>query len=216
MNVKRIAVFTTLAFMLCGVVTSYSMDLKKQANKTVGKIVYNKKKHSMTLSWPAFGSSGNYIISRGGSRSATDFVSLGSTSKLTFYDKRPNADKYENYYAITRDTITMILSLENQIFGDNMFFYDRKYEKAETARKEINSHFSTIGRAGSNGEWTTKRQAYYFKANVNGQTYDSGGYGSASSAEANSIELGFYSHIGGLGKVPSDVKLGSIFTRPHL
>ena len=214
MNTKVMAVFTAFAFMsiLCGFVTSYSVDEKKQESK----IVFNEKKHSITLSWPAFGSSGPYVIIRGGSRLASDFVSLGSTSKLTFTDKKPNVAKYENYYKITRNAITILLSLENQIFGDNVYFYDRKYEKAETSRNEINSHFATTGLNGANGEWTTKRQAYYFKANVDGQTYDSGGSGSASSAEANSIELGFYSHIGGLGKLPTDVKLGSVFTRPHL
>jgi hypothetical protein len=215
MSTKVISVFTAFSFMLvlCSFVTS---DKKSQENKIEGKVVYNKKKHSITLAWPAFGSSGNYVITRGGSRLASDFVPVGSTSKLRFTDNKPNADKYENYYKITRNAITIILSLENQLFGDNIYFYDRKYEKAETARNEINSHFGAIGLGGSNGEWATKRQAYYFKPNVDDQTYDSGGSGSASSAEANSIELGFYSHIGGLGKLPADVKLGSLFTRPHL
>lgn len=215
MRIKIIAVFSTFAFMLvlCSFVAPYSSDQKKQENKT---IVYNKKKHSISLSWPAFGSSGNYVITRGGSRLATDFVPVASTAKLTFTDNKPNADKYENYYKITRDSITIILSLEQQIFGDNMYFYDRKYESSATARDEINSQFKSVGLGGSNGEWTTKRQAYYFKPNINGQTYDPGGSGSASSATANAIELGFYSHIGGLGKVPSDVKLGAVFTRPHL
>ncbi|RZJ67275.1 MAG: hypothetical protein EOO50_05885 [Flavobacterium sp.] len=189
---------------------------EKQEKKIEGKIIYDRKTHRMTLSWPAFGTSGNYVVKRGGSRLASEFVSVGSTSKLTFIDKKPNADKYENYYSVTRNSITILLSLENQIFGNNMYFYDRKHEKADAALKDINSHFSSIGLGGPNGEWTTKRQAYYFKANVNGQTYDPGGSGSASSATANSIELGFYSHIGGLGKVPAAVKLGAIFTRPHL
>ncbi|MBF4485646.1 hypothetical protein [Flavobacterium sp. CSZ] len=215
---KLISVFTafTVMLMLCSFVTLNLSDEKNQENKTEGKIVYNKKKHSITLSWPAFGASGNYVITRGGSHLASDFVSVGSTTKLTFTDNKPNTDKYENYYKITRNAITIIVSLENQIFGNNMYFYDRKYEKAETARNHINSQFSAIGLGGSNGEWTTKRQAYYFKANIKDQTYDSGGSGSASSATANSIELGFYSHIGGLGKVPSAVKLGAVFTRPHL
>ncbi len=215
---KIISVFTSFVFMLIlsSFVSPYSSNEKVGEKKTETKIVYNKKKHDMILSWSAFGSSGNYIITRGGSRLASDFVQVGSTSKLTFTDNKPNTDKYENYYKVTRNDITIIISLENQIFGDNMYFYDRKYEKAETARNEINSQFATIGLGGANGEWTTKRQAYYFKPNVNGQTYDVGGSGSASSAEANSIELGFYSHIGGLGRVPADVKLGSIFTRPHL
>ncbi|MBA4849199.1 hypothetical protein [Emticicia sp. BO119] len=218
MGTKVISLFIALAFpaIFCGFVTTYSPIEKVLEKKGENKIVYNKKKHSMTLSWTAFGSSGPYIITRGGSRLASDFVSVGSTSKLTYTDKKPNADKYENYYKITRDTITIILSLENQIFGNNIYFYDRKHEKAETARIEINSQFKTCGLAGANGEWTTKRQAYYFKPNINGQTYDSGGSGSASSADANSIELGFYSHLGGLGKSPGDVKLGSVFTRPHL
>ncbi|MBO9586087.1 MAG: hypothetical protein J7574_18125 [Flavobacterium sp.] len=218
MSKKVISLFIVLAFglLLCSFASPYSADQKLEGNKIERKIVYNKKKHAITLSWSAFGSSGNYIITRGGSRLATDFVSVGSTSKLAFTDNKPNANKYENYYKITRNDITIIISLENQIFGDNMYFYDRKYEKAETSRNEINSQFSSIGLGGSNGEWITKRQAYYFKPNVNGQTYDLGGSGSASSAEANAIELGFYSHIGGLGKVPSDVKLGAIFTRPHL
>lgn len=218
MNKKMIS--ASIAFMImlifCSFAPPHSADEKKLQDAIEYKIVYNKKKHNITLSWSAFGSSGNYEISRGGSRLASDFVIVGSTSKITFTDNKPNADKYENYYKVTRDGITVLISLENQIFGDNMYFYDRKYEKPETARNNINSHFNSIGLGGENGEWTTKRQAYYLKANVNGQTYDSGGTGSASSTEANAIELGFYSHIGGLGKVPSDVKIGSLFTRPHL
>ncbi len=218
MNKKTIAVFiaSTLMLALCSFIISYSSNEEKQWSKIEGKIVYNKRNHSTTLSWPAFGTSGDYVITRGGSRLASDFVSVGSTPKLTFTDTKPNTDKYENYYKITRSSITLTVSLENQIFGDNMYFYDRKHEKVEAARNEINSHFRTTGLSRSNGEWTTKRQAYYFKKNVNGQTYDQGGSGSASSPDANSIELGFYSHIGGLGKIPADVKLGSIFTRPHL
>jgi hypothetical protein len=217
--IKRVIVgFISFAcvLMICSFVAAHFSEDHSSINELKGKIVYNKKKHSITLSWPEFGSSGNYIITRGGSRLALHFASVGSTSKSTFTDTQPNADKYENYYKITRNAITIVISLENQIFGDHTYFYDRKYENVETARNEINHHFKTIGLAGSNGEWTTKRQAYYFKANINGQTYDPGGKGSASSAEANAIELGFYAHIGGLGKVPSAVKLGAIFTRPHL
>ena len=218
MRTKVISISTAFVFMLmlCSFVASYSPAGEKQENQIESRIVYNKKKHNITLSWPAFGSSGNYVITRGGSRLASDFVQVGSTSGLRFTDNRPNADKYENYYKITRDSISIILSLEQQLFGDNMYFYDRKYEKAATARNEINAQFATIGLSGPNGEWTTKRQAYYFKANVDGQTYDSGGSGSASSAAAHAIELGFYAHIGGLGKVPAAVKLGAVFTRPHL
>lgn len=215
---KFIVLFKVLActLILYSFITPEASGKKKQDSKPDSRISYNKRQHSITLSWTAFGYSGKYIITRGGSRLATEFAPVGTTSRLIFTDHKPNANKYENYYKITRDNITITVSLEKQLFGSNMYFYDRKYEKPETARNDINAQFGTIGLGGSDGEWTTKRQAYYFKANLQGQTYDPGGSGTASSAEANSIELGFYAHIGGLGKVPSDVKLGSIFTRPHL
>jgi len=214
--VLSIAALTAIAIVL-SIGAAVAFQKKENLTLQVGNsIVYNKKEKSVTLSWTEFGSSGNYIITRGGSRLATDYVSVGSTSETTFTDKTPNTDKYENYYKITRGSETIMLSLENQIFGDNMYFYDRKYEEAGTARAEINDHFATTGGSGANGEWTVKRQAYYLKANVGSQTYDPGGSGSASLPDANSIELGFYSHLGGLGKFPADVRLGSIFTRPHL
>lgn len=215
---KKIAIYAAFTVMcLLGInAPGYSFTRITQLDTLKGNISYNKKTRSTTLSWPAFGTSGKYLITRGGSRLATDFVLVGSTSELNYKDLKPNANKYENYYKITRNGISTIVSLEQQIFGSNMYFYDRKYEEAATAQKDINSHFATTGMGRSNGEWTTKRQSYYLKANINGQSYDPGGSGSASSPTANAIELGFYSHIGGLGKVPGDVKLGAIFTRPHL
>ena len=110
MSKKVISVLTAFAFILIlsGFVMSSSIEGNKAENKIAGKVVYNKKKHSISLSWPAFGSSGNYEITRGGSRLASDFVPVGSTSKLAFTDTKPSTDKYENYYKITRNAITII------------------------------------------------------------------------------------------------------------
>ncbi len=203
--------------VLISACTIKNYDARPKKNQAAANnIAYDEHTKSITLSWKSFGTAGKYVIERGGSRLSTQFIEIGSTESTTFTDPDPNPRKYENYYRITRDTLTIILSLENQLFGNNMYFYDRKYENAGTAREEINLHFSTTGKAGANGEWTIKRQAYYFKPNIDNQTYDPGGSGSASSPEANSIELGFYSHVGGLGMLPTDVKLGSVFTRPHL
>lgn len=209
--INLLAVFTVILSLFC-----LGMSCTSKEKTNANEITYNQDNHTIKLSWNEFGTSGDYTISRGGSRLASNFIVLDSTPATMFVDEKPNANKYENYYKITRDSITIVLSLENQIFGDNMYFYDRKYETAETAKNEINSRFAFTGQGGADGEWSVKRQAYYFKPNIEGQTYDIGGDGSASSPEANSIELGFYSHIGGLGKTPADVKLGSVFTRPHL
>ena len=86
--------------------------------KSNNYIEYNKEKNSITISWSKFGSSQNYKISRGGSRLATSFELIGSTSELTFTDNNPNSNKYENYYKITSDTATIIVSftcLEEQM-----------------------------------------------------------------------------------------------------
>lgn len=208
-EIAILAILTSILFLSISCTTTRQEQIDDN-------VIYNSNNQSITLSWDEFGATGDYTISRGGSRLASSFVELGETANRTFVDTTPNENKYENYYKVTRDTVTIILSLEKQIFGNNMYFYDRKYEEASTAKDEINTHFLTTGQGGENGEWSVKRQAYYLKANVDEQTYDIGGSGSASSVEANSIELGFYSHIGGLGKLPSDVKLGSVFTRPHL
>ena len=218
MNKKILALLVIISMIV--VQDSYALErhpIKSIKNNNSNSFIeYNKDNNTITLYWSEFGYSRNYKISRGGSRLATNFELIGSTSELTFTDHNPNSNKYENYYIITCDTTTIIVSLEKQIFGDNIYFYDRKYEDAETSVKEVNSHFATTGLAGANGEWTTKRQAYYFKANIDSQSYDPGGTGSASSSDANSIQVGFYTHIGGLGKLPYDVRLGSIFTKPHL
>ena len=177
-------------------------------------VVYNKgAKPSMSLSWGAFGSSGSYTIARAGSRLGT-YTVIGTSNATSFTDNAPNANKYENYYRISRATgdTPITLSLENQLFGDNMYFYDAKYETASTASAEINAHFVNTGSGGSNGEWTTKRQAYYFKPG----SYDPGGTGFANDSSSNAIRLGFYSHIGGLGRLPNAVKLGSLDVVPHL
>lgn len=215
MNVKLF--WSTIILFFCLLIFSSICNAEPRSfNQSTNKITYNQKNKTITLRWSEFGESGDYTISRGGSRLANNFINIGKTSKLTFKDKKPNQNKYENYYKITRGSESILISLENEIFGDNVYFYDRKYEHASTAQQEMKAHFPFIGMGGTNGEWTTKRQAYYFKPNIDGQSYDPGGSGSASSESANSIELGFYSHIGGLGKLPTDVKLGSLFTRPHL
>jgi len=80
---KFTTVFTAFAIVLslCSFNTPYPSLENAQDTKAASKIVYDKKKNSITLSWPAFGTSGNYVITRGGSRLATSFVAVGSTSK---------------------------------------------------------------------------------------------------------------------------------------
>lgn len=81
MGKKTIPIFMAFAFMLilCSFVTPYPSD-KKQGNQIMGKIVYNKKKHSMILSWPAFGSSGNYVVTRG-QVNRKDAILLGADNR---------------------------------------------------------------------------------------------------------------------------------------
>ncbi|MFP3607490.1 hypothetical protein, partial [Paraburkholderia sp. SIMBA_053] len=82
---KLTSTFIAFASMLifCSFEAVGLSDIKKQQDNIERKILYNKKKHTITLSWSEFGGSGNYIITRGGSRLASGYLQIGSTSKLT-------------------------------------------------------------------------------------------------------------------------------------
>jgi hypothetical protein len=95
MNLKLIKLFLILFF----VTYNYS-TICRATNfpiQNTSKITYNQKNKTITLGWSEFGESGDYTISRGGSRLANNFIKIGKTRKLTFKDKKPNQTKYENY-----------------------------------------------------------------------------------------------------------------------
>jgi len=165
------------------------------------------------ISWDSVQDAQSYDIYRTGSRLG-DYTFLKTINKNEYTDDNPNSNKYENYYLITakkkNDVLQqMIISFELKMFGKNMRIYDMKYDDISRIEEEINiihdtEMFGSLTEAGGRrAEFSHKRYSLYFKP---------GEYRGFSH-----FKIGFYTHAGGLGKVPSDTKLfGSIHTPPHL
>jgi hypothetical protein len=167
----------------------------------------------IVIGWKTVPEARYYEIARAGSRLG-EYHTLGIVTDTNFTDIAPNPNKYENYYRIRAKKGTVVLSerlisFELAMFGSGMKLYDSKYDSMTAIRNEINAiHDSeTLGSVvdsdGRNAEFSSKRYALYFKPG----TYT--GF--------DQLKIGFYTHVGGLGKVPSETKLdGSIETPPHL
>jgi len=158
-----------------------------------------------------------FDIFRAGSRLG-GYSHLGSVNENSFTDISPNRNKYENYYKIaavknSEILYSLIISFELKLFGANIKFYDAKYDGMIDIKNEINKihdkemHGSVIDRAGRTGEFSGRRYAMYFKP----------GHYFSNDSDSGVLKVGFYTHFGGLGSVPSQTKINaSIETPPHL
>jgi len=168
----------------------------------------------IVLSWEAVPGAESYDISRAGSRLGK-YASLKTVTETTFTDNAPKANRYENYYIIAakdgeKKTVSeALISFDLKLFGPNMKFYDIKYDRMAAIEKEVNQIHDTemlgsiTDEDGRRAEFSSKRYALYFKPG----TYK--GF--------EKLRVGFYTHVGGLGKTPAQTKLaGTVETPPHL
>ncbi len=167
----------------------------------------------IVLGWEAESEAECYEIARAGSRLG-EYRILGTVTETVFTDIAPNPNKYENYYRVRAKKRTVVLSerlisFELAMFGPSMKLYDIKYDSMDAIRDEINAIHDTemlgsvVDSDGRRAEFSSKRYALYFKPG----TYT--GF--------DQLKIGFYTHVGGLGRVPAETSLGgSIATPPHL
>lgn len=154
------------------------------------------EKDKITLDFDA--TSGKYTILRADGRYAKYDV-IGKTSKTTFVDKKAKGSPYSYYYLVIDqhgDTVAS-LSAEQQLFGDDVHIYSPA-DDPEAIAADIARIHNEMFRA----EMGTGRYALMFKP---------GDY-----TAAGLFNVGFYTHMAGLGKVPYDVKIHNIHTPPHL
>jgi len=179
-------------------------------------IGYDAAAGKISFAFDAVAGADSYTVERAGSRLGTYAqigqldagTSSGSGNEVTFADAAPNADKYENYYRITAKAgatalKTFTMSLEQKLFGDYTLFYDIKYDSVAAINADIERVyriFTDPAEFGA-GEFSSDRYALYFKP---------GDY----SACAN-VNVGYYTHVTGLGKLPTDVKIRSVKTPPE-
>lgn len=141
---------------------------------------------------------GKYTIMRSNGR-FSEYSVIGKTSKPVFTDRKANASPYSYYYLVLGedgDTIAS-MSAEKELFGEYVRIYSPS-DSSEAIARDIRDIHKKMFRA----EMGADRYALMFKP---------GDY-----TQAGLFNIGFYTHLAGLGKVPYDVKISNIHTPPHL
>jgi len=168
----------------------------------------------LKITWTKITNALYYEIFEGKSRMTAN-SSVGETVETTFTVTPKNARKYENYYKIeardgTGETLqTLYASLELSLFGPRVWFFTPEDSIADI-EAEINRIHDTesSGRVIQPdglriGEFSIRRYAFFFKPG----TYSNHGI----------FNIGFYTHISGLGRLPTDTVIrGGIATPAHL
>lgn len=144
------------------------------------------------------GNSGKYTVKRAEGR-FSEYHIIGTTSKPLYVDKNAIGSPYSYHYLVLDehgDTVAS-MSADQELFGDDVHIYSPA-DSPEAIAADIDEIHKKMFRA----EMDSGRYALMFKP---------GDYTSAGL-----FNIGFYTHMAGLGKVPYDVKISNIHTPPHL
>jgi len=167
---------------------------------------------TVVLTWEAVPGAEFYEVARAGSRLGSYSV-LGTAAGTAFTDTAPNVNRFANYYRVTAmrgaEAISVrIISFGLQLFGPNMRFYDSEFDDMADIESEINRIHDeemfggVIGSDGRKGQFSSQRFALFLKP---------GEY------RFDTLRVGFYTHLAGLGRVPTETRLyGTVETPPHL
>ena len=171
---------------------------------------------SAKISWQEISGTTTYDIYHAGSRLGSyTYVDSVDNVEFSVPAKYINENKYDNYYKIVgvdaggKEKGILYASEELTLFGPNVRIYNSKYDKITDIQAEINSihdkeMFGSVPQGdGRNGEFSSKRYVLFFRPG----TYE----------KHDQFRIGFYTHIAGLGKLPTETTLqGTITTPPHL
>ncbi len=162
----------------------------------VENISVQKTSEGLSVSWDKSLGSTMYTVYRAESRFA-DYKEIGTVNDNKFVDKNPNKSAYKNYYKVRGKNNSDIgpfsepASLEINMFGENMYIFADTDNVADinkiTADVFENQHYNQFGK---------DRYTFAFKP---------GDY-----TNADVINIGYYTQILGLGKLPHDVRLRNV------
>ena len=153
------------------------------------------------ISWPEVEGATGYDIARATGKYATFTTVATAVSETSYVDAdtlTATASKF-SYYKVRPINSGgpgdwgAAMSLENAMFGEYMHFFS-----PDDADGYVNYEIEDVFGQQREIEFEPSRHAIYFKP---------GSY-----ANLNTIRVGYYTHIGGLGKVPTDVELSNIET----
>lgn len=162
---------------------------------------------NIKVSWNAIKDVTEYDVYRAQSAFASNYEKIGTTSSTEYVDKNINSDKYKNYYKLVArnkngdsSLSEEYTSLETTKFGKNMIFI-APTDNIDTVNKVVQEIFKKQNNSEA-AQFNSGHYAIYYKP---------GNYVATAC-----IPVGFYTHIGGLGKTPYDVKLNNIEVPAYL
>lgn len=140
------------------------------------------------------------------------FEKVGETDALSYtvtYTTGNDGTKYHYYkvVAVSNEDVASELddidsaSLEKELFGKNVIFI-AETDDFEKVNEVIQNIFSQQNSLKDDAQFNGKNYSIYYKP---------GDY-----TETDSVPVGFYTHVGGLGKVPTDVKLNNMEVPAYL
>ena len=162
----------------------------------VENISLKKTDEGMELNWEASQGSTMYEVYRSSSRFG-DYTLLDTVNTTKYVDTNPHNSKYKNYYKIKgkntadKGPFSDPASLEINMFGKNMYIFNPSDHASE-----VDSTVANIFSKQHYNQFGTDRYAFAFKP---------GSY-----LNEDVINIGYYTQILGLGKVPTDTKLKNV------
>ena len=163
---------------------------------------------NIKISWAKVNNADSYDVYRAVSAFASYEKIAGDITDNFYLDKNTNENKYSNYYKIVAKNANgesplsdEYSSLETTIFGKNMIIFAETdpVDKIDQVVQEI---FLKQNDITTDAQFNSGHYAIYYKP---------GNY-----VNTQCIPVGFYTHIGGLGKTPYEVKLNNIEVPAYL
>lgn len=124
-----------------------------------------------------------------------EYKVIGTTTGTSYIDKGIAGSPYDYYYKIidTQGNQVSLLAMDIELFGPNFYIYGPNDDK-----NAISAEINRIHDNMFHQEFSKNRYAFYFKP---------GDY-----TASGTLNIAYYTHIGGLGILPYDVKLSNVYT----
>lgn len=182
----------------------------KVQNPSVQAVRLEQRGSSVILTWKASFRPGQYFqIYRANGDYSTDKKLIGTTTHGIFIDRSPGKNVYGNSYTVkavnkrTGQTNEVKTSLNQQIFGKNMVIFNPQ-DDPQQINSTIKDTFEKQ-KSPETSQFNNSRYSFYFMP---------GRYDQADPNHA--YEMGYYTTINGLGKVPSDTALPNILVENYM
>ena len=184
--------------MLLSVMPEITYEAQAADNVKPMNVSVKTGENGLEITWDSAANAQTYKVYRAESR-FSEYVEIGETQETTYTDTNPNQSKYSNYYKIVpyNDSVKGVESepgsLEISMFGESAYVFS---EKDDTAK--INSTVKDIGQKQRYNQFGNDRYMLAFKP---------GDY-----TKTDTMDIGYYTQLMGLGKTPYDVRIKNVQT----